>query len=312
MISVVLPTHNPHPERLRRTLAGLQAQTLPASEWEFVLVDNASAPSLATTDLAWHAGAKIVFEPKLGLTAARLRGIRESRGALIVFVDDDNVLEAHFLENVAKRFANHSRVGVGGGPVMPEFEAPPPAWLREFWGLLALHEHGPNDLIAMGSPDAPWPDHAPVGAGLCVRRAALDSYLRALDASGARRGLDRTGASLASGGDSDLVFSVLHAGYDLGYFPELKLVHLIPATRLQPEYLARLNRGIMRTWVRVLSLHGHCPWRPIARWTVGLRYARAVWRHRNDSRPAREIRLAGRLGQFEGLADIGAANAAQK
>ena len=38
------------------------------------------------------------FSERLGLTPARLRGIRESRGELLVFVDDDNVLERDYLE----------------------------------------------------------------------------------------------------------------------------------------------------------------------------------------------------------------------
>ena len=41
-VSVIIPTHNPDPGRLRRTLLGLRAQTLPAAAWEAVLVNNAS------------------------------------------------------------------------------------------------------------------------------------------------------------------------------------------------------------------------------------------------------------------------------
>ena len=60
-----------------------------------------------------------------------------------------------------------------------------------------------------------------------------------------RHTLDRTGTSLASGGDNDLVFTALHAGGEVAYFPELRLTHLIPAGRLAPDYLTRLNRGII-------------------------------------------------------------------
>ncbi len=304
MISVVLPAHNPEPRRLARTLAGLRAQSLPVTAWELVIVDNASVPPLAALDLAWHPRARVVVETKLGLTPARLRGVQEGRGDVVVFVDDDNVLDPAYLASVARRFAEHPRLGAAGGPVVPEFESPAPEWTREFWGLLALQDHGPVEHIAIGGPKVPWPTHAPVGAGLCVRRAALEVYIRALDGSHARRQLDRTGASLASGGDNDLVFTLHRAGWDVGYFPELRVTHLIPPGRLDPAYLARLNAGIQRTWVRVLAIHDACPWAPIAPWTLSLRTARAWWRERAWSSPVHRIRWHGRAGRFAGQADL--------
>ena len=62
-------------------------------------MDNRSDEPLADRiDLSWHPDAHIVREDTLGLTPARLRGIRESKGDLLVFVDDDNVLDVDFLE----------------------------------------------------------------------------------------------------------------------------------------------------------------------------------------------------------------------
>ena len=305
-ISVIIPTHNPSAERLRRTLAGLAVQTLPPDQWEVLLVDNAS-------DQAWEPPAEAcatlpsfrrIAEPEIGLTPARLRGVAEARGALVVFVDDDNVLAPGYLEGVLRRFENQPQLGAAGGPVIPEFEQPPPEWTREFWPLLALHEHGDQPLIHFGGPAAEWPKFAPVGAGLCVRRMALSSYLDAVQREPSRRHLDRRGAALSSGGDNDLVFAILHSGWNVGYFPELQVTHLIPAGRLAPDYLCRLNEGIMRTWVRVLALHGQCPWRAISRWTVPLRVARASWRDKVWKSPAARIRWRGHVGQLLGQADL--------
>ena len=221
-----------------------------------------------------------------------------------MFVDDDNVLRPTFLEDVRRRFAEEPRLGAAGGPVIAQFEVPPPEWTREFHGLLALRDLGPAPIVARGGPAAPWPDCAPVGAGLCIRRAAVEAYAAALAADPTRLALDRTGRSLASGGDNDIIFTALHAGWDVGYFPELALTHLIPAGRLEPGYLAALNEGVQRTWVRVLALHGHCPWPKIAPWTVPLRSARAWLRERAWSGAAAHIRWRGLRGRFLGLADI--------
>ena len=91
-LSVIICTHNPREGILNRVLDALKAQTLPRGRWELLLVDNASkVPLDSQWDLTWHAQARHIREEELGLTPARLRGIRESQGKLLVFVDDDNV-----------------------------------------------------------------------------------------------------------------------------------------------------------------------------------------------------------------------------
>lgn len=305
MISVIIPTRNPHPGRLAQALAGLAAQTLPPSDWEVVLVDNGSDAPLTDAALArLSVATRVVREASIGLTPARLAGINAARGQVLVFVDDDNVLDCGYLTAVADSFAARPSLGAAGGPVAPVWESAPPEWTREFHGLLALRDLGPEVRIAQGGGKAPWPHFAPVGAGLAVRRWHAAAYAEAVRRDQRRGRLDRSGGNLASGGDNDLVFTTLKAGGDVGYLPGLRLRHLIPASRLQPAYLARLNRGIMRTWVQVLALHGQCPWRAISRVSVPLRAARAYLRARAWRGPAERVRWAGMLGQFEGQAEL--------
>lgn len=311
VISVVLPTRNPHLGRLLRTLHGLRQQSLLRGKWELIVVDNGSMPPFAPGShiLLAELGARVVNETHPGLTAARLAGLRAVHGEIVVFVDDDNVLAPGYLEAVADHFAAAPTLGAAGGPVVAEWESAPSDWTREFHGLLALRDLGAEPQLARGGPHVPWPAFAPVGAGLAIRRQHVLAYAEAVARDPLRRSLDRSGGSLASGGDNDLVFTALHADGDVAYFPELHVTHLIPAGRLDPAYLARLNRGIMRTWVRVLALHGQCPWPAIPRWTVPLRAARAWLRRRAWQSPAARIRWSGDLGQFEGQADRGTVEA---
>jgi len=307
-LSVLLPTRDPDPGRLARTLAGLASQTLDRSAWELIIIDNGSTPALSAHRLPPPGPAlprvRVVPEPRPGLTPARLRGIAEARGEVLVFVDDDNVLAPGYLSAALAAFHASARLAAAGGPVRPEFATIPPAWLPEFAGLLALHDHGPAPLLAPGGPAAPWPAFAPVGAGLCLRRSAALAYADAVRSDPARSALDRRAGALTSGGDNDIVFTALRAGGDVSYLPELALTHLIPAPRLEPAYLARLNRGIQRSWVRVLSLHGACPWPAIGRRTIALRAARAWFRQRAWTGPVQNIRFQGILGRFEGQADL--------
>ena len=140
-LSIIICTHNPRPRYFGRCLSALEAQTLPRDEWEFLLVDNDSAPDSAPQpDLSWHPHARSVFEGTLGLTSARLRGIREARGDLLVFVDDDNVLDADFLEAARRIARERPFLGSWSGQCRPEFEEPPPEWTRRYWGNLVIRE----------------------------------------------------------------------------------------------------------------------------------------------------------------------------
>jgi glycosyltransferase involved in cell wall biosynthesis len=304
-LSVIIPTHNPHPGRLQRTLAGLRAQTLPADRWETLLIDNASRPPLPGAGLAGSPdNLRRIAEPELGLTAARRRGFAESRAPVCVLVDDDNVLAPDYLANVLRLFSAHPLLGAIGGKSLPEFEREPRPWQKEFLPLLALRDLGDGPHVSQGLRPAgaaqnEYPvDAAPIGAGMALRREAAQQWL---DAAG--DGIsDRRGAELTSGGDNDIVLTVMQRGWEVAYFPELTLLHLIPAGRLDPEYLARLNRGIQQSWMRVLSKHAANPWPPIPGWTVPLRQLKAWFVYRAWSGPAARIRWQGACGHFAGRA----------
>lgn len=306
-LTVVIPTHNPHLERLRRTLAGLRAQTLAQAEWETLLVDNASSPALdAATIAALDAPAnlRLIAAHELGLTVARLCGFRAARGEFAVLVDDDNVLAPDYLAEVIRLFANHPHIGVLGGKSRPEFETTPADWTREFHSLLALRDLGDRPLVTSGLRPAgmgrnEYPAFAPIGAGMAIRRAAWEAWLKSPTR---HRFTDRRGDELTSGGDNDIVLSAMHASWEAGYFPILNLTHLIPAQRLETSYLARLNRSIQTSWMQVLTLHDANPWQPISGWTVPLRRLKAWFTYRAWASPSAYIRWQGACGHFDGRA----------
>jgi len=101
-ISVVICTHNPRPAYLRRVLQALRNQVLPLNQWELHLIDNASQEELepGTWDLSWHPHGRLLREEDIGLSNARMRGMREAGADLLVFVDDDNVLDPSYLSEV--------------------------------------------------------------------------------------------------------------------------------------------------------------------------------------------------------------------
>lgn len=252
-LSVVICTHKPARERLARVLAALREQTLPCAHWELLLIDNASAsPIDAGQDFTWHPRLRLIPEPELGLTRARLRGIDASAGDVIVFVDDDNLLAPDFLAQAAAVATSWPMLGAWGGRIDPEFEVTPPAWTHEYWFLLAIAQiEQPR-----WSNQADCSAALPVGAGLCVRRAVAERYAERVRLDPLRRSLDRVGSSLSSGGDIDLALTAIDCGLGLGRFPALRVTHLIPAGRLERDYLLKLAESVAYSAVLMHYVRG--------------------------------------------------------
>jgi GT2 family glycosyltransferase len=239
-ISVIICSHNPRDDFLARTLDALRTQTLPPRKWELLLVDNASEHVLERNwDVSWHPHGRHIRENKLGLSWARQRGAHESRGQVLIFVDDDNLLEPEYLERASQLAGTWSILGAwGAGAIVPEFEVEPPPHLREFMPSLAIR----NLTSPRWTNVLPCIDATPWGAGLCVRRSVAEAYCD-LENEGGVGVTGRRGALLLSGDDVEICFVACSLGLGVGTFPHLRLTHLIPKERVREPYLARIKEG---------------------------------------------------------------------
>jgi len=225
---------------------GLKQQTLPFKDWELIIIDNASSSAVKDNfDISWHPNGRTVLEEKLGLTNARLRGIIEARGELLVFVDDDNILNNDFLE-ITIRIANeHPFIGTFGGNLIGEFEIDPPIWFNKYLNYLAIRKV--DRTIWTNNYDK---NITPAGAGLIIRDKIAFKYLENAQLNPKRRELGRKGNSLISCEDIDLSFTAIDMGYGIGIFKELILRHLIPKERLQLNYILKLyEANIISTYL---------------------------------------------------------------
>jgi hypothetical protein len=251
-ISVIICTHNPREDYLPRVLNALRAQILPPSDWELLLVDNASEKPLAgRIDLSWHPNARYLREEKAGLTHARLRGIAESGGELLIFVDDDNVLKADYLETCLKISADYPQLGAWGGSCIPEFEVEPPAELRPWLAGLVIEKLSTSVWAKLPRGG----EALPAGAGMVVRRKQAAHYREQVLHDPMRQTLGRSGKKLGGGEDSDMALCGFYLGLGTGRFPELELTHLIPAQRLSLKYLEGIHEGFGYAQIVVNSLY---------------------------------------------------------
>ena len=238
--SVVICAHNPGPDYLTRVLNALRHQTLPLQQWELIVVDNASRVALTSTwDLSWHPFARHVREGELGLSWARRRGIRESTADLIIFVDDDNVLDEDYLARAIDIGQQWPSLGAwGSGSIRGELEIDLPASLQKHRSWLPV-----RDIVApRWSNLASHEDAMPIGAGLCVRRKVAVGYCEHCDLSSLQI-VGRQGNALTAYEEIEISLVSCRMGLGVGTFPGLGMTHLIPKHRLTEEYFVRFVEG---------------------------------------------------------------------
>ncbi len=302
-LSVVIPTRNPRLDVIRVALDALRAQSLPLDQWELILVDNDSEPPLETVlDLSWHPKARFVVEKKRGMLPCRSRGLRESRGEMVVSVDDDNVLAPDYLATAVALGTEQPQLGVWGGRIKAEYEGTPPAWIYQFSHHLAICEF----------ERASWSSFVddrsiPYGASMCVRRAVVNRFIERLDAENITR-YGRTYGTAADskitgvGGEDQLIsYTATMMGYAIGRFPQLQIRHLINRKRYDPLYFLKMVRGNAHGALLVQLYHGNCArYRTFLLWPL-LKMIHACLRQRGMKR---RILLAEARGEMDGIQEF--------
>ena len=132
LVTVIIPSHG-RPDLLRQCLASLQDQTYP--RYEVLVVDDASRQEAAYAEIARQYGARLLRNPvNRGPGQARNRGVRESAGDVLIFLDDDcTVDDPEWIARHAAIHSAHPGLLVGGGidPHAPTVVSKAFAWINQ-------------------------------------------------------------------------------------------------------------------------------------------------------------------------------------
>ena len=109
MLSVVIPTFN-EGDYLGRTLDALAPQLGPGDE--VIVVDSHSTD--ATVSIAEARGAWVLSMPRLGIGAAKARGVDASRSPVVAFLDADGTPARDWVARIRDHFADPGRQAVAG------------------------------------------------------------------------------------------------------------------------------------------------------------------------------------------------------
>lgn len=206
------------PEELRRALESLSAQTVPPAE--ILVIDNAPADDRARRVVREHFPAvRYLREEVPGLDVARNRALAEAAGEVVAFLDDDAVAEPEWTARTAAVFAESAQIAICTGRVDALSLETEGARLFEANGGFARGDrriHLPADRGR--TPLIAWSIGVGSGCSMAVRRRTV------LDLGGFDEALD-LGPALPGGGDLDILWRTLDAGYEVVYEPAVRARH---------------------------------------------------------------------------------------
>jgi len=228
-----------HPLDLARCLECLMALRAEedGGDFEILVVDNAPSDGRTRELVTSLSLVKYVMEPKPGLDFARNLALKEATGEMIAFIDDDVTVDRYWLSGLRRAIARYPDAAAFTGLVLPsELETEAQIVFERAGGFEKSFETIRYGQTLPGNPFYPCVG-GKLGTGCNM------AFLRkvALDLGGFDEALD-TGPPLPGGGDSDMLYRIIRAGYPLIYEPRFMVFH-----RHRREY-EQLRRQYCRSW----------------------------------------------------------------
>jgi glucosyl-dolichyl phosphate glucuronosyltransferase len=229
--TVIIATYR-RPEMLAGCLDRLLCDGSTADR-EVLVVDNGSGDD--TAEVVRHraertAGTpvRLLVEPRSGQVHARNRGVAEARGEVLLFLDDDMLVEAGWTDRLVGCFEDPATIAATGR-VLPAWPIPPPAWMA---GPHAVFLTSPDYGEVRRPLNARAQEHI-LGNNMAVHARALDSVQPLFDPTIGHAG------DVSMGGDDVWLSLRLQALGSQWYEPDAVAHHRIPRGRLEWDWFRR-------------------------------------------------------------------------
>lgn len=237
MLSLIVCTYN-RDKYLYGALQCIAENGFSKDAYEIVLVNNMSTDNTEGECKRFEKDyPKVNFryfvETNQGLSFARNRGIKESQGETLVFLDDDSYIQEGYLDRLQQQLVAHPEADAFGGKIDPVFESgEAPKWLSK-WNYSWV------SAIDLGDKVCPFKGKAfPIGANMGIRWSML-SKVGLFNTQ-----LGRSKKNLMGGEEKDLFERIRQQGGTIYYFPDVVVHHVIPPTRTTKEYIMRMGEGV--------------------------------------------------------------------
>ncbi len=255
-ISIVLCTHNPDKLLFRDVVMNLcSVMNYSNIESELIIVDNNSIPALNQNKFLNEIAIKnkniqLIQQSKPGLTFARIAGYKKSKYDWLIYVDDDNLPDNNYLNELADLTEKYPEVKCwGAGTIQVVFKNQKDTSFLD--SLRPLFQQRQFKGVNY-SCNVKGEEFYPPGSSMCIEKNAFENYLKLIN-TGTITSRDRTGYSLNSAGDTQIIYCCLKYGYSVGSSEKLYLKHIINNAKTKYSYLLRLKYALNSCQVKAFN-----------------------------------------------------------
>ncbi len=242
-VSVIICTYN-RALMLRDALTSFAKQEdISKADYEVLIVDNGSVDNTkeVVTYFTEQLQIRYIMETELGQSNARNRGVREARGRLLVFTDDDVLFSPRWLVELLEGARRWTDACAFGGCIKAKWEVAKPRW---FWdkGRFSM-----NNIIVQFDPpipEGPLKKLSFVGCNMAFRSTAFEMYGSFLPQLGLK------GDNMARGEEYEFSARIRRKGERTIYLPKALIYHRVPEARGIKSYYVRWMKGDGQTLAR--------------------------------------------------------------
>lgn len=249
MITAAVCTYN-RCDSLADTLRSLQAQALESgAAMEIVVVDNNSRDrTREVVEASAAAGphpVRYVLERHQGIGHARNRALREAKGDILAFIDDDAVASPSWLQALLACY-RQTGADMVGGKVDPLWLVPRPAWLSDdLLGPIMMMDLGPARRRVNTKREFFLTTNCSVKRSSIARFGEFDASL------------GRRGERWVGGEDVEWCQRWDRQGASIYYEPAAVVGHKVSPERATPEFFRRWFEDIGYTQAHQLPWQWH-------------------------------------------------------
>ena len=240
-LSLVICTYN-RADILPRCLNAACRQTMAASGYEIIVVDNASTDHTGqlVRQIAAQAAVpvKYVYHPEKGVSHARNAGAKAALAPIVTYIDDDAIAAPDMVWQIVRTFEEYPRAGCVGGRIDICLPDRLPGWYSSFFdGYYSQFDLGAKNTFRVSEL---W--QYPFGANISFRAEALQQigYFNTA--------LGRMGKDFAGGEEIDAAIRLSRAGFEIFYNPAVAVKHIILPTRIRWQHIAKSAVAAGRNW----------------------------------------------------------------
>lgn len=204
---------------------------------EILVVDNHSTDNTKETVLnfirQYPTFFQYIFEPQSGLASARNAALKQTKNDIIIFFDDDMIVDESWMPAIIQALHNHPTAAVIGGQTISKITYSAYPWIQSL--QLPIGNMWPLGINSMGTHEIRMTSAFLLPLPHIIRKKYLPVIGHYDTLFAKQYGIFR----VFGGEDIDFIHRTISLGFPVYYVPTIRTEHIILPYKLTPSFIRK-------------------------------------------------------------------------